>query len=913
MNKTKVQRSFLLLGILPSFIAAVVLASIMAAMRITDINQQLNSSANATLAIAALNLQVPLQKAQQNDLQLIASAILEQPNVRAVSIRNKQHDIIAHAGPGMITKTQPFDEIQNLTHLKSPESIRFIKPIWSQQNTFNMSEKKAPHLLGWIDVEYSTNNIFIYRYQTIIASIAAIILAFIITALVGMAVAGRALRQLETVQEALKAIKNNKTISNITLADDSPLKGIADDIVFLGKELNTVRNDLERNIEQATDDLRETLETIEIQNIELDISRKEAIQASKVKSDFIARTSHEIRTPLNGIIGFTNLLLKTDLTQRQKEYLSTILYSSDNLLNIINDILDFSKIESGKLNLDSRHFNFIDMADETIAMLAPQAYDNNIEIILDAAPSIPYLLIGDPLRCKQILTNLISNAIKFTHKGFVQVKLYSEAINNQETRLNITVTDSGIGMRNEEQTLLFQPFSQIGDEQHNPKTGTGLGLVITKKLVESMNGEITVDSTLGRGSSFNVAITLKNAEAGAYDHEPQIIDKTIAYYSKNNLLENALIHQLQLGFTSITPFSQNHHSKENIDLIIIDFPVSETPQQINEFLQPFKLSQVPIIALATTASVNQLQGPALPVTWLEKPISSSNLYRQINYVLEGKPQKNRTEKIAEQYFNQSIKILAADDNPANLKLLCTLLEDMGVVTIAVENGEQAVEVAKSDVFDLIFMDVQMPEMSGIEATQLIRKSGPNQKTPIIALTAHAMENEQRQMMQAGMNEHLAKPLVEKQLIQSIQKWTGQTPHAITSTPLPRTKKTLNRSQVNHPVDIQQSLVLANHRTDLAKDMLCGLLNSLPEQKTQIAQLKQDNNIPELLALIHKIHGVCCYTEVPPLKQALSALETLLKHYSESLVSYDDEYEQVIIAIDQLLEWWQQHDIDVIFD
>src|SRR5690606_13867888 len=318
-------------------------------------------------------------------------------------------------------------------------------------------------------------------------------------------------------------------------------------------------------------------ETIEIQNIELDLARKEALEASRIKSEFLANMSHEIRTPLNGILGFTHLLQKSDLTPRQQDYLATIEKSADSLLGIINEILDFSKIEAGKLVLESVPFNLRDLIEDTLTILGPAAHAKQLELVSLVYRDTPLSLVGDPLRLKQVLTNLVSNAIKFTNEGTVVVRAMVEDERSDRAQLRISVQDTGIGLTDQDLRALFQAFSQADNSISRQPGGTGLGLVISKRLIEQMGGEIGVDSIPEEGSEFWVSLSLPKARDDAEDlPRAALLGRRVGLLEQHPLARQALQHQLEACGLAVLSFD----SLDQLQDAVVAARASEQPIEI---------------------------------------------------------------------------------------------------------------------------------------------------------------------------------------------------------------------------------------------------------------------------------------------------------------------------------------------
>ncbi|MCB0386416.1 MAG: two-component sensor histidine kinase BarA, partial [Bdellovibrionales bacterium] len=344
----------------------------------------------------------------------------------------------------------------------------------------------------------------------------------------------------------LSDLQDVKLYARLVFDSGHEMNDLAAGVNALASSLNNAYEEMQQNVDQATEDLRQTLETIEIQNIELDIARKEALEASRVKSEFLANMSHEIRTPLNGILGFTNLLLKGQLSHTQKDHLLTIKKSSDILLTIINDILDFSKIEAGKLQLDRIPLKLKETLEDVLTMLAPSAHQKGLELVAIVYDDVPNNLFGDPLRIKQIISNLVSNAVKFTHSGEIIVRAMIEDEESARAVIKLTVTDTGVGLSRIQQESLFHAFSQADASTARQYGGTGLGLVISRRLVEEMGGEIGVESELGKGSTFWIKLPcdiVKNAMEEVTS--TALASERVIYYEPHQPSRLSVTHMLE--------------------------------------------------------------------------------------------------------------------------------------------------------------------------------------------------------------------------------------------------------------------------------------------------------------------------------------------------------------------------------
>ena len=541
--------------------------------------------------------------------------------------------------------------------------------------------------------------------------------------------------------------------------------------------------EMQDSIDLATSELRETLDQMEVQNIELDITRKEAQQAAQVKSEFLANMSHELRTPLNGVIGFARQLLKTQLTSNQIDYLQTIERSAGNLLNIINDILDFSRLEAGKLSLEHIPFNLRECVDETMHLLAPSAHEKNLELSMIIDSEVPYEVIGDAMRLQQILTNLIGNAIKFTQQGNIEIQIQriTEAIQkkNNKVTLKIMISDTGIGISDKQKAQLFKAFGQADSSITRQYGGTGLGLVITQKLVKQMHGNIDLTSTPNQGSTFWFTMEIERNPHPPLNSLPleSLQQQSVLLYESNQYAASACTQLLKQWGTEVSsaatlPQWQALLNKE-YDNIIIGYSDCENLAPLYQQIQQARQCSNNIILLVNSSDPGIYETlKASGVTHcLSKPINHRHL---ANTLISDKPVLSELTHPPAQ-VRKDIHVMAVDDNPANLKLISAMLADRVRHVSTCMDGQRAVEKAKTQQFDLIFMDIQMPVLDGISACMQIKNDKNNEHTPIIAVTAHVLPSEQEQFLQQGMDDCLAKPIDEIALQRMINKWTQDKP------------------------------------------------------------------------------------------------------------------------------------------
>ena len=483
----------LLISALPVLLIGFVLAGLFLHQRFSELDRLLEDHGEMITASFSHGIFESMTQRQGHTLPFFAQRILEEDNVRSVAIYDTDGTLLTQAGPRMHALPQgsaliPPDHIKRAVSRMTDTTLRVIHPIYPASSYHPLARDRAE--AGWLEVEIDRSNLVLEKYRSLLYTLIVMAMAIVLNAAIAVHFSSTIGRVVSRIKQALTEMAGGNLEARVEENAYGELRDLQVSLNRLAQSILEGQQELQQNVDQATEDLRETLETIEIQNIELDLARKEALEASRIKSEFLANMSHEIRTPLNGIIGFTNLLLKSDVSLTQRDYLDTIQKSSESLLAIINDILDFSKIEAGKLVLDQVPLNLQEVVEDVLTMLAPMAYEKHLEQVSLFYSDVPTGIIGDPLRLKQILTNLVNNAIKFTDHGEVVVRVMLDDMKDALATIKVTVSDTGIGLTKEQQRALFSAFRQADTTTARRFGGTGLGLVISKHLVEQMRGEI---------------------------------------------------------------------------------------------------------------------------------------------------------------------------------------------------------------------------------------------------------------------------------------------------------------------------------------------------------------------------------------------------------------------------------------
>ncbi len=694
--------------------------------------------------------------------------------------------------------------------------------------------------------------------------------------------------------------------------------------------------ELKAHGEQTEDDLRQMLDTIEMQNITYRQARDMALQASSTKSVFLANISHELRTPLNSIDGFINLLSKRGkLSDEQNLYVQTIRKSSAHLLALINDVLDFSKIEAGKLVLDKAPFNLEEAVFEVIDMLTPLASEKNLNLAVYYYDDVPRMVYGDALRLRQILTNLVSNAIKFTPQGEIIIRVRQDdpaeqsVLPHNQYLIHFSVQDSGIGLNDKAKAQLFQSFHQGDPSVTRQYGGTGLGLAIVRQLSQLMHGQVGFDDNADQGSTFWFT-----AQFGLI-HQPPLVwpqlrgRRVLAYIEHRASLNVLRAYLAQTGieleqansipdlFGRLTEFEQD---TQGSGWVITDTDVKDTAALLREIRTRYSGE---LVLYGYQMTIDPIMLSNYRVHALYQPVSRLGILQ----VLE--PKTLDQIETTGRFEARNLHVLAVDDHTPNLMVLSALLDDLGVHTTTASSGAEALEYIESRLhpdspeapFDMIFMDIQMPRMSGLEAAGRIRQMETEhagrmhlatpQHTPIIALTAHALSDERDRLLAAGMDDYFSKPIQQEQLIHILERWTDRRLHL---QPLHSEPVHLIEQEPNPVVDWTLSLKLAAGKVDLAQDLLRMLIESLPNDKVELQTSWDKRDFETLLAEVHRLHGGSRYTGTPTLRKATGTMERALTRLKkeEQLTDFDMDavlpeelaviFTEIMAAIDAVLAY-----------
>ena len=914
MKRLGISKQILIIAILPALVVAAILSVHYIWDQFDYISESLNKNGNLIVKQLSPAAEYAVYSGNIELVDPLINSIIKNNDILRVQILDKYNNSVLDITP---PERQPIENSSILTKIfDNTKSLVFSEPIITKpiavedddkqpgQTSPNNKEIQIGRVIVTLTTQYANEE----KMEQIVHGILITLLVLLLTTLVIIRISSVITQPIKSLTRTVRNITAGDLDAHIDLTSAGELGILESCINQMKNELKSSQADLEIQLNIFTDELQQTLEELEVRNAELDITRSKAIYANNAKSEFLANMSHEIRTPLSGIIGFTELLQGTNLSNQQIDYASTIQKSAKSLLEIINDILDLSKIESGKTEIAKSEFDIIDIIEDIINLLSPTALEKDIEVFYRIEKDVPNIIHSDPFRIHQILTNLIGNAIKFTNKGYVYLQVTLGEIKNVETSIKFTVSDTGIGMSSDDKKKLFRAFTQADTSITRRFGGTGLGLVISRKLTLLMKGDISFDSTKGEGSTFwfSIPVTpipqeIKRTEL-ADKNIALICNHFIARQTFKTLLSNALC---AVNVYTIDELSKLPDIEENNDIIILFLSRKEIyNSSISEKISNLSFSK-PSLLIASTRSHTELRN--LQQHTFDNAVFTSEKIERIKQKLISTINKNISESETDIIDDSStsfadwsnVNIMVVDDNDINLRLAEIILHKHKARVTSARSGAQAIDYASMNSFDIIFMDLHMPGIDGYETTKEIREITPGKQPVIIALTANAMPQEEKKAIQSGMNGIIIKPASEAILQKIIKQWIFKEP---TVTQDINIYNTVDQSDINNSsvFSLELAKEFTGNNEELAYELFNMLRSELDNYKEKIKIAVNNNDMQELQTQVHKLNGAsrCCGTS--ELKDASNRIENLI--INKINFDIENETDQLLTAIQNVADY-----------
>jgi len=832
-----------------------------------------------------------------SQIQYLLEQSVGSDDIVLASVYDKQGNLIAESASNSFRRSDITD------YFYFRQAILSQGIMYSDVFTPDTDDGLQSSVLGWVNLYISPQHLQQKTLQ-IISESAVFFISILIMAVILTIVIGRRITQpIFRLMEHLKFVETGQLGKIIEPTETNEIGAVQKGFNRMTHALLANRRHLNRRIQQATQQLNEAITDLESKNRELGFARDLAQDANRTKSEFLANMSHEVRTPINGIKGFISLLSQSRLDASQQRYVDIILKSTSDLTSIVNEILDFSKMESGKLHIVAEAFDLYEVIEQTRDILFINVLAKSIDLNLIIFSDTPRRVTGDKLRLKQILLNLIGNAIKFTDQGRVVVRVCLEDIDDQVARIGITVEDSGIGISEADQQSLFQAFSQVESSDTRRFSGTGLGLVISKNLATLMGGDISMQSTAGKGSKFSLLLPfgLSAPNDSAQENDATPVNVMIFASEQNCLMEILSLFERAGADTECELIDASQGSEPVLrsiqraiawaDILVFD-------------LRHLELGLEPLLDRDTTRDARVIVMHYDPD--VEVPVkldgiefvSIINASRKIAQIVSRQVAVDgRTDTVAEPAATQSKKVLLVDDNPINLKLASELIQLWGHEVSEADHGEMAFEIYQRETFELIILDIQMPGIDGVSLLQMMREFNPEDRTPMVALTANVLNREADRLLELGFDYFLGKPIDE-----------GKFRALLDGRPLRRAA--CGESDIEPDpecsVDYSGSLTLCADNQSLLKQILEILRRDIPDQRRQLADAFAELDYDRLGALAHKLQGVTCYASLPRLKRLVAGLQRQLAGSADTplerlMRELDEELETIDASVAQYLE------------
>ncbi|NOX92417.1 MAG: response regulator [Gammaproteobacteria bacterium] len=885
----------LLLAVLPVTAVSIIFFGYFVKKQVDDIESNIVDKGKSLAVHLASASEYGISSGNMAILSPLIESVLTKNDVISITITNSQ-------GTPLIQKPRTKNGPLTTSTSGNTHNRIFSQPIIQQTvdiNDFEDTDHNMPPVIGWVIVEVSNEIALQNKQDAIFQTLSMTLLILVGSILLATRISRHITKPILSLTRAVNEIEKGNLNVSIEMHATGTLLTLEKGVHSMLQSIKSSHEKEQNTIEQVTKELQKSLKLLEQKNSELTITRQQALSENQEKSAFLDNISHAIKTSMNEISGFVKLLNNTDQTQEQTGYLYTIEQSATNLLRVINDVPDFSNIEAGKYSANNIYFNLEECIEDVLALTAPSAHEKGIEISSLYYEDTPKELFGAADRIRQILINLIGNAIKFSDKGTIMVRTMLESQKNETLQIRITVTDQGPGISEKDKAVIFNAFSQIDNSDTRQYDGAKRGLAIAKSLTEAMQGKIGVENNEDKGSTFwfTFECPFKNLPepVNKNEHLPYH-NKSVTLYDANELTRISLTHTFQrLGFEvteclDIEDLCAPQKAPAIPDICVLSINSHEAVETtIQEFLQTHRNhvhSKILVIVSQSDPLILKTLRDRGADACLSKPFRHADFEKKLATIFRSPKnfygqQTEVVHKPVTLTRLDGLNILIAEDNAINAKLIETILHRSGAIPTIVDNGEKAVAAFHEDKFDIILMDIHMPEMNGVDAARKIRETEPpSTRITILGLTAASQHKNGPLSQNPDFDEVLEKPIAVNALLTTITWWTH----------VHKSSKS-NKPTSHHPVDglgIDKSLSITLNEM---------LLRELPEAKEKLKAAHDSRDSRFLRNEVHRLLGGLAYCDFIKLHQLTLQYQVSLKADEDTM---DKNFQKMIAEMDRLL-------------
>lgn len=929
MKKISIKHQLKLIALAPVLCLALLYGLFYEHQYQLNVKQQMSRLSKAYISQLLTLEQLHHQTNDAKALQAAIDVVHFNPEINAAAFYDTQgHLLASYGGHPLYYLNSEQRQFGNTPH-HTAYAIQYIVPI-PQSFCANLAVNPDPnspalqHYRGWIYLDLDKKFLLIRHYQMMLSTLGIVLLCLIIGWIGHYFLTKKIYYPIRRLHHNMERVLRQDYDVTFDTNKNDELGIIEQGSAHLQQKYLGISQEFNQHIETATHDLQQSLEMLEVKNIELSLDKKKIEEKTRHKSEFIANMSHEIRTPMNGVIGFTNVLLETKLDNLQLDYVKTIQSSAQDLLVIINDVLDYSKIDAGKLHLDHIPVNLRNCVDEVVAMITQTAHKKNIDLIPITGVSVPKTVLGDPWRIKQILSNLLSNAVKFTDVGHVVIRTTVEEETAQDYTIAFSISDTGVGISEKDQATLFHAFHQVDNVPSRRHGGSGLGLVICKKLVDHMQGQISIQSESNKGAVFTVRLKLDkllsyenekhqpsaspSIKALCFDEHPLHLEALCAglsYLGVECVMVSNFAHlqtvltmvpNYDLALIAMHPQEQEIIAacmqQQNIPWILIsktymkDYALLGAKALLSKPPNIHKLNDV---LNTTILNMHQPQhAHTLDITNPTLANQNTIAWQATNKTTEHQEdrQDHTLENLRQLLREKEACLLIAEDNPISRRLLDSLLKNSAQID-TVHDGAEAILACQRKTYSAILLDLHMPKFNGLEAATEIRQHSTfNANTPIILISASSQDLQHTDLHHAGINFAIQKPIHEHHLLRHLLQ--------------------LIASPKKSTIDWTSCVEKLSGNVQLATEFLAEFVKELHQHRVELLSLFTADDCEALERIVHQIHGACCFCGVHPLQKQAAHLEQCLRKVT-TVVDVQHEFLVFMQHIEAVLTEYAESD------